>query len=47
MENRIKDLYESPLTEVIEIRLEGTVAASLESVRNEGVTWSGDYYDGE
>ena len=45
MENRIKDLYESPLTEVIEISLEGMIATSPEAVRNEGVIWSGEYYD--
>ena len=44
-----KQLYEAPATEVLELRLEGTVLAgsSLKSQDNQGITWGGYYDDPE
>lgn len=36
-----KELYEIPIVEIVELKLEGVIAASTDE--NEGVTWGGSY----
>lgn len=41
MEQNCKELYESPIVEMVELKLEGMIASSTED--NEGITWGGEY----
>ena len=43
MEENKRLTYEAPITEVVELKLEGIIASSLDTTDSEGISWGGGY----